>query len=183
MELWWQVFAWAVGVVTFFFLAQRESHVRSIPAALGLVLLKLVVAVGVIGFGYGLEPALWSGIQGGVDKGLGQLAELLGGDALGLFASGLIPGGVALLVATVAPNRTSAVQRAVITAILCLALTDVVWSVLTVRPLETLVFSLFSDVLGGALAGAFIGWLAGWRQLSADQLAAPSGGDSAPVRG
>lgn len=156
MELWWQLFAWAVGIVTLVFLTQRGAVGQPIALAFGLAFVRLVLSVGLIGFGYGLEPALWSAIQDGLDKGFGMLGTLLGSNALGLFASGLIPGSLALLVAATAPNQKERVQRSVIAVILCIALADIVWNVVNTRPLEGLLFSLFSDVLGGVLAGIII---------------------------
>lgn len=180
MELWWQLFAWAVAIVTLVFLTQRWSWSMSIPAAFGLALLKVVVAVAIIGFGYGLEPALWSAIQDGPDKGLESLGTLLGSNSYGLFSSGLIPGSLALLVAVIAPNAKERVQRAVIVVIVCLALADIAWNVTNTRPLETLLFSLFSDVLGGVIAGIIIANLAAWRNAPAPERAPAA--DARPAR-
>ena len=156
MELWWQLFAWAVGIVTLVFLTQRGAVGQPIPLAFGLAFVRLVLSVGLIGFGYGLEPALWSTIQDGPGKGIEMLGAILGSNALGLFASGLVPGSLALLVATTAPNQKERVQRAVIAVIVCIALADIAWNVFNNRPLEGLLFSLFSDVLGGVVAGIII---------------------------
>lgn len=166
MDLVWLAFSWALFVVTFVFLAQRESKVRPIPAALGLAFLKLAIASVVIGFGYGLEPALWAGLQGGPEKGLEELGRLLGEHWYRLLTSGFLPACLGLTVASLAATPQAGTQRAILVVVLSLAFADVFWSVANSRPIENLVFSLFSDVFGGLIAGLFVGWLARWRAIA-----------------
>ena len=174
MELVWLAFSWALFVVTLIFLAQRESKVRPIAASLGLTFLRLTIASVVIGFGYGLEPALWAGIQNGPEKGLEELGRLLGDHWYRLLTSGFLPACLGLTAASSAATKQAGMQRAVIVVILALMVADVFWSVANSRPIENLIFSLFSDVFGGLIAGLFVGWLAGWRAATSRPAPAAS---------
>lgn len=160
----WTGFSWAVYFVTWVFLAQRESKVRVLPAAVAVAFTKLTVACVVIGFGYGLEPALWQGLQHGPERGLSELGRLLSEHWYGLLTSGFLPGSFSLMVAATAPTPRAAIQRAMLTVVLCLMAADVFWGVVNNRPIEGMVFSLFSDVFGGIIAGLFVGWLAGFKR-------------------
>ncbi len=173
-QLWWQFFSWAVVLVTLIFLTQRGAVDQGVARALVLSVVKLLVAVSIIGFGYGLEPSLWLGLTDSPGKGLESLATQLGDNWYGLLSSGFIPGSLALLVATAAPNGKEAIQRAAIAVILCLAAADIVFNVVNSRPVENLLFSLFSDVLGGAIAGILVAKVAGLQAKPRPAPAAPS---------
>ncbi len=176
-QLWWQFFSWAVVVVTLIFLTQRGAVDQGFAPAFGLTVLKLLVAVSIIGFGYGLEPSLWVALTDSPGKGLESLTAQLGDNWYGLLSSGFISGSLALLVATTAPDGKEAIQRAAIAVIVCLAAADIVFNVVNSRPVENLLFSLFSDVLGGAIAGILVAKVAG---MQPKPKAAPAASSTGP---
>ncbi len=138
-----------------------------------LALSRLLIAIAVLTFGFVLEPVL----QAAMELGVEAAGNLLQPELLTVaFFSALIPADIVTVVANEGKDRRERLQKACITAMVTLAILDTVWNFIAIRPFVQYLFSLFSDVVGGAVVGLVIGMATEFTRTK------PSGG-SKPSRG
>lgn len=140
-----------------------------------LVLVHAILGVCVIAPGFLLEPALWFLFNDGI---IGMW-EYLGSSATGSTSIrsavlwGLLPGVVTGVIAVSARGVSNRIALSILAAVGLLAIEDAY-----IGPIarEQFVFSLLSDVIGGGIAGAAIGWLStlSMRTLEAEPTRAPT---------
>lgn len=164
MYQWW-FFSCALGLATWAYLAGKDWRVLGARALL-LGLAQLLVSAIVLTCGFLLEPR----IQTMLDSGILDLP--VGGELWIAFFSALVPAAVVIVSAREGKDRVARLRNAMAAAVITLLVLDNVWNLLARRPLEQFLFSLFSDAIGGAIAGLLIGLAAeGIRR----QPALPSG--------
>lgn len=152
MYQWW-FFSCLVGLVTWAYLAGKEWKALGPGRSIALGLVQVLIATAVLTVGFLLEPRLLPilGIEGGAPE-MPSGSEL----AIAVF-SALVPAGVVLVSAREGKDRGARMRNAMAAAVLALMLLDLFWSFFGRRPLEQFLFSLFSDAIGGAIAGLVIG--------------------------
>lgn len=146
-------FACFVGLATWAYLAGKEWKTLGPGKAIGLGLLQTLIATAILTIGFLLEPRLLPIL--GIEGGAPAMPE--GGEIATAIFSALVPAGVVLVAAREGKDRGSRIRNAMATAVLALMLLDIFWSFFGRRPVEQFMFSLFSDAIGGAIAGLIIG--------------------------
>ena len=156
----WWVLSCAVGLATWAYLTGKiwrslgtsgsAPRARVALIALAQVLVSVIVLTG----GFLLEPA----IAAAMDPESGGMRPPGGGEILVAIFSGLVPACVVAMAAREGQDRGARLRNACAASVIMLLLLDNVWNILARRPVEQFLFSLFSDVLGGALAGLVVGF-------------------------
>ncbi len=152
----WLFFSFALALATWAFLTGKAWKAagetpggQRLRIAL-LVLARIAVAIAVLSIGFVLEPALRLASTGGsADEALAGIG--------GAFFSGMVPASVVTVVADVARNRKDRISNSAVAAVFILVLLDVGFSFLAPRPGDEFLFSMFSDLFGGAVAGIIVG--------------------------
>lgn len=124
------------------------------------VLLSLLIGIVVVGVGYLIEPALWAAFQGGASASLAQLAASLGAPS-SIAVPALVAGSATGVVALSGRTLAERIYRGVAAAVFVLVVLDS-FTMLISGPALTMtryLFSIASDVVGGAIAGAVAGYL------------------------
>ena len=174
----WWFFSCLAAFATWLFLAQNEASKLSVPGTSPRVIVylmslaRLLLAIAVLTIGYILEPMLRTVME----LGPGQAIESLGAGAFTQFMvalfSAMVPASIATVVANEGKDLKEKIQKGAITAVISLVILDTVWNFIAIRPFADYLFSLFSDLIGGAIAGALIGYAA---QMAQDKQAALAG--------
>jgi len=156
MWQWW-FFACGVVLATWAYLTRKEWAVLGSPQpgprlrATVRALVRLLIPVSVLTAGFVLEPILGSPFLEG------SLRTPEPGEIWIAFFSALVPAGIVAVASGIGRSRTERVKNAVAAAVLSLLLLDNIWNILARRPIEQFLFSLFSDVIGGTVAGVVVG--------------------------
>lgn len=152
MYQWW-FFSCFVGLATWAYLAGKEWKALGPGKATGLALIQTLIATAILTVGFLLEPRLLPIL--GIEAGAPAMPE--GGEIATAIFSALVPAGVVLVLAREGKDRGARIRNAIAAAVLALMLLDIFWSFFGRRPVEQFLFSLFSDAIGGAIAGLLIG--------------------------
>ena len=159
----WSLFAYAVAVATLIYLLSKAWGIIATPGmgprlSISIsVIIRLLIPVVLLGSGFVLEPALLGILQGNS----GALQEQLEGVSRAI-AAGLGLGSVVAIAADQAANLHDRVINTAVATVLALVLFDNFSSILIGPQGRTWVFSMLSDVVGGALGGATIGLITEW---------------------
>lgn len=152
MYQWW-FFSCFVGLATWTYLAGKEWKVLGPGRAIALGLVQVLMATTVLTVGFLLEPRLLPIL--GIEGGAPTMPD--GGEVAIAMFSALVPAGIVLVSGREGKDRGARIRNAMAAAVLALMLLDLFWSFFGRRPLEQFLFSLFSDAIGGAIAGLVIG--------------------------
>jgi hypothetical protein len=150
MWQWW-LFSGAFAIATWAVITSKDARDLGIPQgkAAGLVVVRLLVSLLILGAGFIIEPLLAASMGHEAPEGTNIWVNAL--------FSALVPACLVTYAAGEGRSRWRRVRNASEAAVISLMLLDNFWNILAPRPLEAFLFSMGADLVGGIVAGVLIG--------------------------